>query len=224
MKYQILAKGLYSFNRARQWRFIVCRRWFWIGIFLVSLAGAGMVEEVLEASPATEIVGEAFGKPVTMQEFNYYYRTALMFTRTGKQDRSEEEAIQEAWQNLIFRKGAGDLNITVSGQEFREELKRLLAEKDIEHGSDEYRVWVDLQFKESIDVFERRIEDLLVINKFMDIKTNPEVTVTEEEMKQKFLNQYNSFESEYIKFDSEQEAEQFFQKVKQNPRDRKSVV
>jgi len=31
--------------------------------------------------------------------------------------------------------------------------------------------------------------------------------VTEDEMKEKFLNEYNSFESEYILFDSAKEAE-----------------
>lgn len=79
-------------------------------------------------------------------------------------------------------------------------------------------MWVVSQFKEPVEVFERRIEDLLIINKFMKIKTEPEVTVTEEEMKQKFLNQYNSFESEYIRFETEKEAKEFAEKVKKNPR------
>jgi peptidylprolyl isomerase len=37
-------------------------------------------------------------------------------------------------------------------------------------------------------------------------------------MKQKFLNQYNSFESEYIRFETEEEVKDFADKVNKNPR------
>lgn len=165
-----------------------------------------------------DVIGEAFGKEVSIRQFSYFFKTAALFTRSGEQDRSEEETIHETWENLIYRKEAKRLNISVSKEELEEELKRLLSEKDIEYGSDEYNIWVITQLNEDADVFSHRIEDLLIINKFMKIKTSPEVSVTEEEMKQKFLNQYNSFESEYIRFESEDEAKEFLEKVKQNPR------
>jgi len=169
-----------------------------------------------------DVIGEAFGSPVTGEEFVYYYKTASMFTRLGKDDaeseRDEEDVRQEAWQNLIFRHEAENLGIEVSWEELRAEVKRLLAEKGIKEDYEEYSAWVKSQFNEDINTFERRIEDLLIINKFMDIKTNPEVSVTEEEMKQKFLNQYNSFESEYIAFGSKEEAQEFLKKVKANPK------
>lgn len=180
-----------------------------------AFSGAGFASEVYSES---DIIGEAFGRPVTKQEFEYYYKTAVIFTRTGKEDRAEEEIIQEVWENLIFRQGARELKIAVSPEELREELARLLSEKGIEYGTEDYYAFVMIQLNEDVSVFERRIENLLIINKFMELKTNPQVSVTEEEMKQKFLNQYNSFESEYIRFENEEEAEEFFEKVKQSPR------
>ena len=169
------------------------------------------------------VVGEAFGNQVTAKEFLYYYKTASIFTRSGDKEkkegeRSDEERRQEAWQNLIFAKEAKSLGIKVEKEESESEIKRLLAEKDVEYGGEKYNLWVRLNFNEDVRTFEDRIEDLLRINKLTQMKMNPEVTVTEEEMKEKYLNQYNSFESEYILFTSKQEAKDFAQKCKKNPR------
>jgi peptidylprolyl isomerase len=169
------------------------------------------------------VVGEAFGKLVTNEEFLYYYKTALIFTRSGDKgqketERTDEERRQEAWQNLIFTKEAKILGITVDKEETIAELKRLLSEKNIEYGTDKYNSWILLTFGEDQKVFEQRIENLLLINKFVKIKMRPEVSVTEEEAREKFLNQYNSFESEYILFESAKEAKEFAQQAKKNPR------
>jgi len=174
----------------------------------------------------TNMVGEAFGKPVTNVEFLYYYKTASIFTRAGKKEgakeetreRSDEERRQEAWQNLVFAKEARSIGITADRKELEEELRRLLSEKDIEYGGEKYALWVSSVFGEDVKTFERRIEDLLMVNKLLKVKTDPQVTVTEEEMKEKFLNEYNSFESEYILFGNGKEAKEFAQNCKNNPR------
>jgi peptidylprolyl isomerase len=49
------------------------------------------------------------------------------------------------------------------------------------------------------------------------MKQEPEVSVSEEEMRQRFFSEYNSFESEYIVFDNKADAENFIEKVKKNP-------
>ncbi|MFH1046517.1 MAG: peptidylprolyl isomerase [Candidatus Omnitrophota bacterium] len=168
----------------------------------------------------SDVVGEAFGNPVTKKEFIYYFKTAQMFTRQGQgEQRTEDDLRNEAWQNLIFLQAATQEAVSVSAEELQAEIERLLAERNIEYGSTEYKIWAVTQFNDQPDVFERRIKDLLVINKFVQLKNNPQVAeVSEEEMKQKFLNQYNSFESEYIRFESPQEAEAFREKVKADPR------
>lgn len=167
----------------------------------------------------TGIVGEAFEKKVSRDEFLYHYKTASIFSRTDndKKERNSEDVRQEAWQNLIFIKEAKSLGIKVERNELEADLKRLLKEKGIEYGSQEYLSWVPQNFGEGVKTFEQRIEGLLLINKLVAMKMNPQVSVTEEEMKEKFLNQYNSFESEYIKFDTQEQAEEFIAAVKKNP-------
>lgn len=191
-----------------------------IGLLSMFFAAVAFAQSTADLS----IVGEAFGRPVTKEEFFYYYKTASMFTRAANTEenkpRSEEETRQEAWQNLIFIQEAKAIGITIDREKLKGEIKRLISQKEqnIEYGTESYNKWVAVNFYEEPKTFESRIEDLLRINKLMQEKMDPEVTVSEEEMQEKFLNQYNSFESEYIKFDNEKEAKDFAQAVKKKPK------
>jgi peptidylprolyl isomerase len=197
-------------------RLIILPALFLICAF-VSPASAYKYEDIIKF----ETVGEAFGKPVLRQEFLNYYKTALLFTRSGsKLERTDEETRQEAWQNLVFIKEARDLGVKIPKEEVIAEVKRLLAEKEVEFGGEKYRAWVITNFNEDPAAFENRIEELLLVNKLLKEKLDPQVNVTEKEMKDKFINGYNSFESEYILFgkDQQKEAAEFARKVKNNPR------
>ncbi|HNW38912.1 MAG TPA: SurA N-terminal domain-containing protein, partial [Candidatus Omnitrophota bacterium] len=184
---------------------------------IISSAWAYKFEDIIKF----ETVGEAFGKPISRATFLNYYKTALLFTRSGtKAERTDEDTRQEAWQNLVFIKAARESGIVVPKDEVISEVKRLLAEKNVEYGGEKYRVWVITNFNEDPGVFETRIEELLMINKLLKNKLDPEVKVTEQEMKDKFTNGYNSFESEYILFgkDQQKEAQDFARKAKKEPR------
>ena len=188
-----------------------------MGIGTVSPAHAYDFQEIAK----TDVVGEAFGAPVKNEEFLYHFRTASLFTRSGggQAERDDEDRRQEAWQNLVFVKEARDQGVIVPREEVVAELKRLLFEKNVEYGTEQYTRWVIDTFAEDPKTFEHRIEDLLTINKLLKIKLDPEVTVTEEAMKEKFLNQYNSFESEYILFENDPKAAvEFAAKCKKNPK------
>ncbi len=188
-----------------------------LGFLSSSPISAYQFEDILKV----ETVGEAFGKPVSRQEFLNYYKTALLFTRSGtKGERSDEDTRQEAWQNLVFIKEAKDTGVKIPKNEVLAEVKRLLAEKEIEYGGDKYRVYILSNFGEDPETFEKRIEELLMVNKLLKAKLDPEVKVTEQEMKEKFLNGYNSFESEYILFgkDKQKEAQEFAKDCRKNPR------
>lgn len=202
-------------------KYLTFRRIILTTIFLIFLCGSSGWAYKFEDIFKFESVGEAFGKPVSRNEFLNYYKTALLFTRSGaKEERTEEETRQEAWQNLIFIKEGRDLGFGVPKDEVLTEVKRLLAEKSIEYGGEKYSLWVNSTFAEDPTTFEKRVEDLLVINKLLKAKLDAEVTVTEQEMKDKFLNGYNSFESEYILFgkDQQKEAQDFILRVKKNPK------
>ncbi len=202
----------------------------WAKLLLIFLAVAGLTYFTLPAPAGAynfediikfETVGEAFGKPVNRASFLNYYKTALLFTRSGGQkERSDEDTRQEAWQNLVFIKEARDVGIKIPKAEVLSEVKRLLAEKNVEYGGEKYRSWVVTNFNEDPATFETRIEELLMVNKLLKEKLDPEVKVSEQEIKDKFLNGYNSFESEYILFgpDQQKQTQEFALRVKKNPR------
>ncbi len=189
--------------------FVLCAMLMGMGV-----AGAKAAEP--RKFTEADVVGEVFDRPVKNGEFFYHFKTASLFSRTGKTDRSEDETRQEAWHNLVLRQGADELGLTVSAEELEGEINRLVSQKGIEYGTTDYGVWVVTQMQDNVDTFERRIEDLLLINKLMKLKADADVTVTDEEMYQKFLNQYNSFESEYIFFPTVEEAQEFLKKVKKD--------
>ncbi len=87
---------------------------------LTCLSFFSMAEAAREDYLKANVVGEAFGREVSGQEFSYYFKTSYLFTRSGRQDRSEEKTIQETWENLIFRQEAKNLNITISRPEIEE--------------------------------------------------------------------------------------------------------
>ncbi|MFH0839266.1 MAG: peptidylprolyl isomerase [Candidatus Omnitrophota bacterium] len=190
-----------------------------IGIFTLCLLWAFAPEAHCQKkeSPKARIIGEVFGRQVAEDEFVYYLKTASIFTRLGAESRTEEDTRAEAWQNLIFLQEANKDGITIEENVLKDEIKRLVKEKAVEYQSKEYAKWVSMSFNEDVKTFERRIEDLLKVNTFLKIKTNPQVTIPDEELKQKYLNQNNSFESEYIRFESEDEARRFIEEVKKNP-------
>jgi peptidylprolyl isomerase len=191
---------------------------FFISAAAGTLAFAYDIQEIIQ----TESVGEAFGKPVSNVDFLYYYKTASIFTRSEKKEQTQEfddeERRQEAWQNLVFLAEAKRLGFKIERGELENEIRRLLEQKGIEYASQKYPEWIATTLGEDVKTFEKRIEDLLLINKLLKEKTDPEVNVTEAQMKDKFLNEYNSFESEYILFESEKEAKDFAQKCKKDPK------
>ena len=143
-----------------------------MGIGTVSPAHAYDFREIAK----TDVVGEAFGAPVKNEEFLYHFRTASLFTRSGggQAERDDEDRRQEAWQNLVFVKEARDQGVIVPREEVVAELKRLLFEKNVEYGTEQYTRWVIDTFAEDPKTFEHRIEDLLTINKLLKIKLDPE--------------------------------------------------
>jgi peptidylprolyl isomerase len=194
---------------------------FWVvavGICLGLTVVAWLWQAESFAATSEEVVGEAFGKPVTRREFEDHLKTAAIFSRSGQTNRTPEQIRQEAWQNLAFLHEAHRLGVVVDPHDLQQQLKRLMAEKGIEYPSPLYENWVRWTFQEEPKRFEKRLEDLMRINQLLEEKFNRPVTVTEEEIREKFFNQYNNIESEYICFKNGEQADQFLKEVQSDPK------
>ena len=185
-------------------------------LFLISLLLI-MNDQPLFGQQESRVIGEAFGKPVTEKEFGHYLKLSALFPRTEKRPGTEQDIRKEAWEYLVYGREAKEADVNVTNEEIDAELKKVLSGKNIAYGSKDYPAQVSKEFNADVATFEGLVKDLAIINKFIKMKQEPEVSVSEEEMRQRFLSEYNSFESEYIVFDNKADSENFIEKVKKNP-------
>ena len=166
--------------------------------------------------PFPPAIGEAFGKPVLKEEFDFAYKTTGIFSVSQKEPENDEQHRAETWKHLMFLREADRRGIQVPREEVEKELARLLQEKDIVYGSLNYHEFVKQNFGEDAKVFESRIEGLLKVKKMLDqILHPPAPHIAAEDAKQKFLNQYNSMLTEFVNFPTLEEANAFFKKISQ---------
>jgi peptidylprolyl isomerase len=177
-------------------------------------AAGTTVAQSAEPQDPSEPVGEVFGEKITRERFNFIRRTAEIFSLSGKELKNENEYRYEAWKNLILLKEAENRKIEVPREEIMAEAVRLLAEKKIDYGGAAYEKFVEDNFGEDSKTFESRIGDLLRIKKLVyRIMNPPPAKITKEDAYQKFLNQYNSMNYEFVRFPTLEEASAFYKSM-----------
>ena len=180
----------------------------------MALQASGLCAD--KAVPAGKMpqAGEIFGEGVSRDDFDFAYKTTGTFSLSNGEAATESEKRLEAWKHLILLRAADRQKISVSAEEIQKELSRLLAEKNLVYGSYAYYEWVRTTFGEDAKVLERRIENTLKVKKWLDKTLNPPPPViTDGQAKQKFLNQYNSMNTEFATFPTLAEAEAFYKKT-----------
>ena len=180
-----------------------------LSLFLFSLCAS--------AEPALPpAVGEAFGKPILKEEFDFAYKTTGIFSVSAKELENDDAHRAETWKHLMFLREAERRNVQVPHEDVVKELTRLLTEKNVVYGSLNYHEFVKQGFGEDAKTFESRIEGLLKVKKMLDGITHPPPPkITPKEAKQKFLNQYNSMLVEFVNFPTLDEAGKFFKSMTQ---------
>ena len=171
---------------------------------------------VLRAGSAAETayppaVGELFGQPVLANDFDFALKTTGIFSMSNTEPKNDDERRAEAWKHLLFLHEADKRGIVITRAQIESELTRLLAEKNIAYGSYNYQEFIKQTFGEDSTTFERRMEELLKVKKLFETLMNPpKPVITDKDAKQKFMNQYNSMNSEFVNFPTKAEAETFY--------------
>ncbi|MBN1689311.1 MAG: SurA N-terminal domain-containing protein [Candidatus Omnitrophica bacterium] len=162
------------------------------------------------------VAGEIFGKDISFQEFNSFYRASQIFSITGKTIEDPNILKQHTWQSLILSQEAKRQKIDVSDDEVLAEVFRLLAVQKIENPSPElYRRWVQATLRETPQEFESQIREILRIQKLIqNINQEPLADPpTEEEARQEFLRDEAMITAELMLFVDQNKAQEFYQKV-----------
>ena len=184
----------------------------------VSPAAAGQKDSPLEN------VGEFFGVPVPAENY-YFVKSAIMVfgNKWGAQPRTTEELDKCVWDQLLLSIVAYNKNITVDQNEIDAEVDGILKAEgkalDRKADRDGYVRWIQEKTNEPVGLFENQIRHLIQIKKLrQEVIDSITPEVNEEEARQKFLNQYNTLGLELVQFDSESEADEFYKKVRADPR------
>ncbi|MFC1708942.1 hypothetical protein ACFL2J_02635 [Candidatus Omnitrophota bacterium] len=183
------------------------------------------VEQVQEVEqiPKEELAGELFGFPVPMGNYYFAMRVATMFgTPWGGMPRTTEKLEERTWDDLLLSYEAFRRNITVTDEELETEigknLKGYKVEFDWEQDKEAYEEWAQDTLNEPTGVFENQMRHLVQLKKLQqEVLDSIEPVVTEEEALQEFLNEHNTLSIELVQFDELEDAQVFYEKVKDDP-------
>lgn len=191
--------------------------------FLVSFLCKGSVVfgELTEISKEV-FVGEFSGWGVKIPISNYYFVKAaisIFGTRWGGTPQTEQELEDATWEQLVLSYEAFRRDIKVEQKEIDEEIAKMLqSEKvsfDWQKDKDSYEKWVRDKTREPTMVFENQLRHLIQLeNLRKQVLENFRPTVTEEEAKEEFINEYNTIELELKQFDQQKDAQDFYEKIK----------
>lgn len=188
-----------------------------IWIVVLSFALWGGFSVGVQFKKEGRVAGEVFGKDVTFQEFNRFYKSQMIFSMTGETAKDPEAVRQQTWQSLIYSREAKRLKIEVSDEDVRNEVVRLLAQQKMENVSvDVYRQWLRTNIQETPEEFESKIRELLRVQRLVEkvkAEQKPEAA-TEAEALEQFKLQENQLSAEIIRFSTEEEAKKFAASVK----------
>lgn len=188
-------------------------------LWLVAFACCGMLSAA--AASAEEIAGEIFGQPVSLNNYYFAKRVALMFPRPwGAPDLTGQALEDFVWEQLLLHYASYQRGIQATDDELEvmvNELLRNHGQSVSRRGNPEaYRRWVNETLGIEPDALENQVRYLIQIRKLNDqILQEQRVTVTEAEMQQEFLNEQHHVGGEMVAFDTKEAAEAFYQTVRE---------
>lgn len=155
--------------------------------------------------------GEVFGKNITFQEYDSFYKAAQIFSVNGTPADDAEVIKTQAWQNIILYHTAKKQGIKVSNDEVRTELLRLLKSQGLESfDAKVYENWLQRALRTTPKEFEGQVKNLLLIRKLISkVREENPFEISPEDALQRFLLDKNLIDAEILLFDSEDSAKNF---------------
>jgi hypothetical protein len=172
-------------------------------------------------APSLEpIAGYIFGVPVPAGNYHFAKRVSYMFPRPWEENLTGAERERAIWEALILHYESFRRDISVSEEEMERWITRVLTsqQQTFTRAQDPaaYERWVKDTLGEDVALFENQMRYLCQIEKLKDrVRESAAVTVTEEEMRQEFLNERHHVGGEMVTFDTKEQAQAFYEQVKE---------
>jgi hypothetical protein len=188
---------------------------------LVCLPASVRAEEgIVKIDEPSQAAGELFGVPVSMDNYRFAKAAASIFSGRGGRDVSTLEDLEErTWEDLLLSYEAYRRQVAVPQEKLEEELDKLLkAEKvtfDRKKDKAAYEKWTQDTVHVPATLFENMLKHLMQLQMLRDqVRESFDPPVTDDEAKQKYINEYNTLELELVQFDDEATARAFYEKMK----------
>jgi hypothetical protein len=171
-----------------------------------------------------EIAGEMFFTPVPLGNYYFAKRTLMVFgTKWGPEPTNQKELEDRIWEDLLLSYEAFRQGIEVNQQELEDEITNTLKVEKVEfnwkENKDAFDAWLKEKINENREIFANQLKYLIQLKKLrQQVLDSITPEVTEEEAFQKFLDEYNTLETELAQFENQNEAQDFYKKAKSNPK------
>jgi len=189
---------------------------------MVSTVGA-LLFATMSTSQEQKIAGTFYGDDVSKENYMFVMRIVTSFrTPWGVIPRDRKQAEKRVWDELILSYEAHRRQITVGKKELENKITETLKGDNVsfnwKESPDEYEQWVKKSLNESVELFENQMNHLVQVKKLREqVLDSIDPSVTEEEAFQEFLNENNSLSVKLGEFDTLVEAQQFYERVKNDP-------
>lgn len=186
------------------------------------MVGWGLAFSQVKENPKEVFVGEFSGWGVKVPITNYYFvkgAISVFGTKWGPSLQTEQEFEDATWEQLVLSYEVFRRDIKVEQSQVDEEITKMLkAEKvtfDWQKDKNAYEKWVKDKTREPTTLFENQLRHLIQLeNLRKQVLDSFKPTVTEEEAKQEYINEYNTIELELKQFDQLKSAQDFYEKMK----------
>lgn len=112
--------------------------------------------------------GEAFGKAVTFQEYNQFYRATQLFMPSEKPLEDPDLLRDYTWQNIIYSREAKHRGIQITDAEVQKEIANILQQQGlVSPTTEQYKIWLTRTLHLSPREFEEGLREFMRIQKLL---------------------------------------------------------
>lgn len=157
--------------------------------------------------------GEVFGKMVTFQEFDRFYRANQLFSFRRDISKDPELMRYFTWESIIMAREAKRQKIQVSDEEIAQQIMRMLQAQGVEKPTTEiYQRWLVQSLREKPRDFEEKLREFIRIQKLIQRVNPPVQPPAEEEVRRFFFLDQNMVAVKMLRFPTLEEAKAFVEK------------
>lgn len=201
----------------------------WVFLFFQFFAINSRAQELNgpeQVNPAAEAVfaGRIFDERVTLDNYLFVKGALIVFgNKFGAPPRNPQEEEGCIWDQLLLSYEAFRRGIVVDPEEIEAEVRKILetdkAVFDFKSDRQAYEKWVKEKVNAPVELFENQVRHLLQLQKLrQQVMDSITPSVSLNEAKQEFLNEYNSLSLEVVEFADLKGAAGFYEKAKRNPK------